>query len=600
MPRFPTLPTVDTYRVVTDAFRGLDRNARTEDGTFVDMANMSGDDYPVLSTRKARTVAAHISSPQGILAKDALAYVDGPNLIYNGNIVEGVTMSVLPSMCPKKLLSMGAYILIWPDKIYVNTADLSDYGYIEQKNSYSGSITYSLAKNDGTIYDTPTVSPTAPADPQNGDLWIDSSGEVHGLFQWDSQSGQWVNIATTYIRIDATGIGAGLSRHDGIELSGCDYTGGDPAIAAQIQALNGTVIVYDCGDDWITVVGIVDQAVTEASGAVSAERNVPDMDYVTEAQNRIWGCKYGLVDGQTVNEIRCCALGDFRNWYQFLGLSTDSWVGSQGTDGQFTGAITHLGYPLFFKETCLHKVYISSQGAHQVVTATCRGVQKGSDRSLAIVDELLYYKARIGIMRYDGSLPVCVSDVLGTEYYYEAVGGGFGSKYYVSMKTDADVWHLYVYDARTGFWHRQDSLHVMGFAAMDDSLFAINAESEDNYHALLDLNGMIDTYPDETDTQMDWSATTGIIGLEYPDQKRLSRFVIRMDLPVGSSCAVRAQYDSNGTWVEVAAGVGRGLGTLTIPVIPRRCDHMQISISGTGPAKIYSFSKILEISGDKQ
>ena len=26
------------------------------------------------------------------------------------------------------------------------------------------------------------------------------------------------------------------------------------------------------------------------------------------------------------------------------------WVGSVGTDGQFTGAITHLGYPLFFKE----------------------------------------------------------------------------------------------------------------------------------------------------------------------------------------------------------------------------------------------------------
>ena len=50
-------------------------------------------------------------------------------------------------------------------------------------------------------------------------------------------------------------------------------------------------------------------------------------------------------------------LGDFRNWQCFMGLSTDSYYGNLGTDGKFTGAITHMGYPLFFKENCLHKVY---------------------------------------------------------------------------------------------------------------------------------------------------------------------------------------------------------------------------------------------------
>ena len=40
-----------------------------------------------------------------------------------------------------------------------------------------------------------------------------------------------------------------------------------------------------------------------------------------------------------------------------MGLSTDSYYGNLGTDGKFTGAITHMGYPLFFKENCLHKVY---------------------------------------------------------------------------------------------------------------------------------------------------------------------------------------------------------------------------------------------------
>lgn len=599
MPYFPQLPSVATYRVTTDRFLGLDRNVRTEDGTFADMLNMSGDDYPVLSTRRPRTFGGPVSNPQGMIAKDALFWVDGTKLYNNGVVVEGVTLSTSVTMCPKTLLSMGAYLLIWPDKIYVNTADLSEYGYIEQKNSVTGTISYSLCKNDGTAYDsTPVVAPQAPASPDNEALWIDSSAKPHALKQFDAASGQWVEIATTYVKIAANDIGLGLSQYDGITISGCAADAGeDPDIAEQITALNGTVIAYDADEDYIVVVGILDAATDQTSGTVKAERLMPDMDFLCEAQNRIWGCKYGLsTDGQTLNEIYCSALGDFKNWNQFMGLSTDSWVGSQGTDGQWTGAIAHLGYPCFFKENYLHKVYISSKGAHQVVVTTCRGVQKGSDRSLAIVDEQLYYKARAGVMRYDGSLPVCISDALGTGFYYEATGGAFGQKYYISMQGEDGVWGLYVYDTARGFWHKEDDLHVLWFAKIDDSLVMI-----DDGGRFIDENGVegsdaADYVPEE----FDWSATTGIIGLEYPDQKRLYRYNIRLDLAEDARCIVEVQYDGTGDWIPVARGFGRGLGTVTIPVVPRRCDHMQVRISGHGQAKIYSFARILELSGDKQ
>lgn len=596
MPYFPRLPEVQTYREVTAQFMGLDRNVRTEDGTFADMTNMSGDDFPVLSTRLPRVTKTTLTSPQGMLAKDALAYVDGANLIYNGNTVAGVTLSTLYAMQPKTLLSMGAYLLIWPDKVYVNTADLSDTGYIEQKNSVTGTISYSLCKNDGTAYDSaPVVAPQPPASPANEALWIDSSSKPHALKQFDQASGQWVEIATTYVKIAANNIGVGLSQYDGITLSGCAADdGADADVAEQIGALNGTVIAYDADEDYIVVVGILDAATNQTSGTVKAERLVPDMDFLCEAQNRIWGCKYGLVSGQPINELYCCALGDFRNWNQFLGLSTDSWVGSQGTDGQWTGAITHLGYPCFFKENVLHKVYISSKGAHQVVTTTCRGVQKGSHKSLAIVDEQLYYKARAGIMRYDGSLPVCISDALGTDLYYDAVAGAFGKKYYVSMRDANSKWGLYVFDTAIRFWHKEDCLHALDFTAMDDELWVI-----DSNHYLMALNNTL-TNGVTQEGPFDWRVTTGVIGLEYPDQKRLSRFVIRMDLAYGATCSVFVQYDSNGTWIKVSDAVSRGLGTLTIPVIPRRCDHMQVKIEGNGQAKIYSFARILELSGDLQ
>ena len=163
------------------------------------------------------------------------------------------------------------------------------------------------------------------------------------------------------------------------------------------------------------------------------------MDYITEAGNRLWGCKYGVVDGKVVNEIYCCQLGDCKNWECYQGVSTDSYATSVGSDGVWTGAITHMGYPLFFKENCVHKVYPSNTGAHQIVETQLRGVQKGSARSLTIVNEVVYYKSPIDICAYDGSLPQSISDAFGGLMYSDAVGGALGDKLYMTMKNTAGV-----------------------------------------------------------------------------------------------------------------------------------------------------------------
>ena len=170
-------------------------------------------------------------------------------------------------------------------------------------------------------------------------------------------------------------------------------------------------------------------------GCGADDRHMPNMDFLIESGNRLWGCRYGTaLNGDVVNEIYACKLGDFKNWSCFMSLSTDSYTASCGTDGQFTGAITHLGYPLFFKENCVHKVYGNIPANFQIQDTACRGVQKGCHGSLAIVNETLFYKSRGGICAFDGSLPKDASYVLGNEAYSDAVGGAHGNKYYVSMK----------------------------------------------------------------------------------------------------------------------------------------------------------------------
>jgi hypothetical protein len=40
------------------------------------------------------------------------------------------------------------------------------------------------------------------------------------------------------------------------------------------------------------------------------------------------------------------------------------------------------------------------------------------------------------------------------------------------------------------------------------------------------------------------------------------------------------------------------MNTITVPVIPRRCDHLRLKLTGTGDVKIYSIARILELGSD--
>ena len=598
MPYFPTIPESYTTQQVTDVFQGYNHNLKIGDGEFYDMKNLTSSYYPLLANREKRGTVSTLNNPHGLLAKSKLAYIDGTNLYYGGENLtnflsaKGLVISEDEKMLPKQILSMGAYIVIYPDKLYINTANYTDCGMIEASftSGENAHISYSICKADGTDYGYTAISATEPSEPKNGDLWIDTSNNIHSLKQYSETSKMWVQVATVYTKITCAGIGENFSKYDGVTISGCTAPDG-VGVKSQIEALNGSKIIYEKGDGYIIVIGLLDQAYTQESGSISVKRAMPDLDFITEAQNRLWGCKYGLVDGKTVNEIYCCALGDFKNWNQFLQLSTDSYVASVGTDGPWTGAVTHLGYPIFFKENCLHKVYISSSGAHQIVDTACRGVQKGSHNSLVVVNETLFYKSVTDICAYDGSLPGSVSPQFGTERYYDAAAGAIGDKYYVSMRDRDDKWHLFVLDTSKGFWHHEDNTKALCFARCDGELYYIDADT----NALMSAGCSVGT----PENDVEWSATTGIMGYTTIEQKYISRFNLRMKLPIGSKADMYIQYDSDGIWHHAGHMEGTGTKTFMLPVRPRRCDHFQFKIEGTGEIRIYSFARILEQGSDE-
>ena len=126
-------------RSMQSTFLGLNKNARIGDGEFADMQNMSSDNVPLLSPRQPRTVVEkrHFETSEdgevtyknlnGILGDVGFAAVWGNDLYYMGSKVEGITLID----GEKRMLAMGANIIIYPDAVYYNTVS-GEYGEIDQ------------------------------------------------------------------------------------------------------------------------------------------------------------------------------------------------------------------------------------------------------------------------------------------------------------------------------------------------------------------------------------------------------------------------------------------------------------------------------------
>ena len=113
--RYPELNAPAQEQLVTEAFAGYNHNLRIADGEFYEMQNLTSDYYPLLSQRAARAMVGDFSGIQGLLAKDALAWIEDGVLWYNALSMAPYMGGVLLSEGQKQMVSMGAYICIFPD-----------------------------------------------------------------------------------------------------------------------------------------------------------------------------------------------------------------------------------------------------------------------------------------------------------------------------------------------------------------------------------------------------------------------------------------------------------------------------------------------------
>lgn len=567
------------------AFGGYNCNPVIPDNCFSDEENMGSSDFPLLSPRNKRAYFnVQGERLQGLFGKSKIIYINNGLLYYGGVAVEGLRFPDIEG--ERQFVSMGARVLIFPDKLYLNTADLSDFGSLEAEfiTEEGVNVTCSLSKGDGDLYEGYVISSSEPPEVKNGDLWLDTSVTPNELKQYSESMGMWMPLGETYVRISCAGIGKNFEAYDGVTLSGFEN-----------EDLNGSHIIRDKGDDFITVTGIIPDTITQTA-PIKVERRLPQMDFVIESGNRIWGCN------SEKNEIYASKLGDPKNFDSFMGISTDSYAVTVGTDGEFTGAVSFRGYIIFFKEHCIHKIY-GQNPPYTVNTSYIRGVQKGSHKSLCVVNETLYYKSPNGICAFEGGVPVDISEALGGVYYTDAVAGVLGNKYYICMSDKNGQRILFNYDEARSIWHKEDKLDVRAFHNHNGNLYFIAvcdgvkrlclADGENVYG---NFSGELSGWLPEEDFY--WSCETGIWGLTIPENKYYSNITLCLSGEKGARIHIDFQTDESGKWERQMSFSANELGSAVLPFTTPRCRFLRIRIRGKGKGRVYLITRAVEAGSE--
>lgn len=355
-------------------------------------------------------------------------------------------------------------------------------------------------------------------------------------------------------------IAAGFKIGDGITISG----------AATYPFNNRSVVIEALEAKKITVgKDVLESSETTAEqGAVTFKRAVPDMDFIIECNNRLWGCQGNKM-------IYCSKQGSHTNFNVFSGLVTDSYYVEVGSAGDFTGAMAYNNYPYFFKEGCIHKIYGFSPSQFQVITMNVQGVKKGCERSLAVTNNYMFYVARDGIMLFDSTAPTLISDKLRYVQYDEAIAGGNRKFYYVCLRKGI-IWEMICYDSDLGIWHKQDNTHALSFDNYNGELIYLDSEGK-----------LVKIDSDNGEEIVKWEATTGEMNTFYQDKKGIVKLKIRVELETNSCLSVLISHD-NEPFREVKTFQSYTKETKVIPIQPQRCNYFKIKLVGTGKAKVYS------------
>jgi hypothetical protein len=494
---------------------------------------------------------------------------------YDGKEVSGFHLSPGAKECAY----LNGYIVILPDNMYYHTDD-GAFGYLT--GTKSG--TFNTADYKGFYYNGKKYSKPLKArllgSYTSGDTKI-PMGAIQ--MRWDSSLAEG---GTTYDYIDVFDLTEIFKEGDAIDINQ-KFQGKNNSYTT-IQ--NGTYEVTKVTKDTLVFKSnsfagayIGDDSVYKDVyylGDVTFTKGLPEMDYLCVANNRMWGCKE--------DTVYASELGNVFSWTRYGSEAIDPVYIESGDIGSFTGCCEYGGYPLFFKENEMYRVYGSTALDFSLVKVADYGLRKDSSHSISVVNSILLFLSPQGVCAFTGGIPAVISGVL-KKMLSNGVSGTDGKRYYLSVN-DGDGRRIYVYDTDNRVWSSEErDAKPLYMVNVGEDLVAMDEQGKTSTVSRPSGN-----WGNKTEVRHNAYIEFADFYDDYIGKKDVGKVIMRIAVdPTKNPVFVYIQYDSDGKWHRIGKVFSQSdkKKVVEFGFIPRRCDHYRIRLECKGIFTLYSMAR---------
>lgn len=646
------------YQVNVTQYKGMNYRAAPVDGELVAAQNISSRNFPYLSNRLGRTTVGDYENPTGCFAWDRLVVIDGNKLYYDGEYLTDVlrgekqfavidldlvvwpdkiiinlqTKEVTQMVVEQQAIGQATFtktsiqldavpkirtdeaeytmdssrvaIKVY-DSITVEGGSLKKTGgkvvAIEDKAATMGK--YFVPKKEGADYVPNTVetegdSLGTPDDAmENGDKVYCRMEEVLGnTVENTPETGNTGTLRFSYAVFDGAAENkkwaSKFAAGQAVNVTGCTKAGNNKRhiVIQEIDEGNNKLVfaagTFSDGDkeSW-------------EDGPITVTRDIPDLDFICEKDNRIWGVSnkeegeiYNATTQQyekiTSRVIMASALGNPLAWWDFSGVDTDAYQVAVATKGNFTALVAYGDAVLAMKEYSIHKIWGDYPSNYQMTRDDIQGVAQGCSKSAVIINEVLYYVGPDGVYGYTGTVGQLMSYTLGDVPLTAAAGGTDGVRYYLAANRE-NIRKLWVYDTRLGVWMEEDETQVQQMSMVDGVLYGADGKA---------VQKMADEESDET---VEWMAELAPSDEGTLKRKRYKWLRGRVTLEKGAMC--RVWYAADGQEYQLGKELtAEGLQTFQVPLAPMRTDKIRVKVEGSGDIRLDAMERAFYVGTEME
>ncbi len=520
MIKFPSLKNgKKKVKKYVHGFNGINNLNTYEEGDLESCNNIDIDKLPYLSPGK-QTLSEKVSA-EDLLCAEGIARIetasDGTRTLYFRPEKEDSDWNSYPveiTEGKKEIAYAGGKVILMPDKKYLDlTKNNRDWGSIEKEIEYAPNLIF-----------------------------------VHSGYLVFTKSEDFNSFKNSFNVGDVVTFTGGYYRDNKIAESWIEKK----LIVREISKSTEKKVTFDpysFGD-----------AYDNTNSVCTFKKVMPDISRLCSFGDRVWGV---TEDGK----IMASKYLDPTNFEYFDFSSADSFTLEAGAGGSFTASCATANYVAFFRENKIHRITGTKPSNYRHSVIRQNGVMSGSERSVAIIDDIVYYEGKHGFYAFDGGEAQLISEKLGKFDHSLGVASFYGDEYRISVKNKAGNYELYYYNTRKGIWVKDGIERYLAAANFMGTMYYVGKDK------------VIQRLTDESESQ-GFGATLRPFEVDFAEKKGYLRICVGYSIPQYGKVTCSVSYNG-GPLREVARFTDHTKNVGEVRLVPNRGDTIKINVYGS-------------------